>query len=226
MLPKAVLLLDGATATGLRGMSVTEYVDALLQMLARQVAKRPSADLATLLAATIGALATKHGLLPGESPSSTVAMLRWQPSTVDVLVLGDSPVVIFTPDGRLEVADTRLAVLRRAGKLGDTAAVDRLRNVDGGFWVAEADPGAAAHALRGSWPMPEVMAAILASDGVSVGVDDYRLFDWERLLELSTTDGPEAVLDAVRTIERTDPDRIRWPRPKLHDDQSLAVVHF
>jgi hypothetical protein len=30
----------------------------------------------------------------------------------------------------------------------------------------------------------------------------------------------------VRTAEESDPHGARWPRPKRHDDQALAVVSF
>ena len=71
-----------------------------------------------------------------------------------------------------------------------------------------------------------VTAALLASDGVSCGVDDYHLFDWPTVLALATDAGPAAVLAEVRDAERADPDGLRWPRPKRHDDQALVLVRF
>nr|MDQ3579422.1 hypothetical protein [Actinomycetota bacterium] len=97
----------------------------------------------------------------------------------------------------------------------------------GGYWVAEAVPGAAHHAIRAQWPLADVSAVIMASDGVSCAVDEYALFPtWTALLDLITTDGPQAVLDTVREAERADPDGTRWPRPKIHDDQALVHLDF
>jgi hypothetical protein len=153
--------------------------------------------------------------------------------------------VVFTDDGPDVLADDRLAELARPGgyrkRLRDgggygpehaaalrasAGVTGRLRNVDGGFWVAEADPEAAHRARTASWPRADVTAALLATDGVSCGVDDYGLFDWPDVLARATADGPAAVLDAVRAAETADPDGVRWPRAKRHDDQTLAVVRF
>ncbi|HEX5120438.1 MAG TPA: hypothetical protein VFW65_35095 [Pseudonocardiaceae bacterium] len=245
-LPHAVIVADGATALRDGQLSGGWYADRLCTALARRLADQPFADLRTVLADAIAAIAAEHGLVPGSAPSSTVAMLRWSTGTVDALVLADSPVVVFTGDGPDVLADDRLAALPRPGggyrkRLRDgggygpdhaaalRASADsfgRLRNVDGGFWVAEADPTAADRARTASWPRAEVTAALLATDGVSCGVDDYGLFDWPDLLARATTDGPAAVLDAVRAAESADPDGVRWPRAKRHDDQTLAVVRF
>ena len=224
VLDTAVVLLDGATATCPAPLPVSTYVDALLAALSDRLAAAPHVDLGEVLAAGIAATAVDLRLRPGCSPSSTVAMLRWTATTIDALVLADSPVVVFTDSGPDVLADERLAVLRAHGHLRSDADVHARRNTPGGFWVAEADPSAAEHARRRAWPRAAVRAALLASDGVSAAVDDYHILRWADLLHLSIKSGPAAVLDAVRTAERGDPDLVRWPRWKVHDDQALAVV--
>lgn len=224
VLDNAVVLLDGATATSPAHTSVTMYVDTLLAALCTKLTAAPNADLATVLGDGIATTAADLGLRPGDSPSSTVAILRWTDRTVDALVLADSPIVVFTDSGPEVLADDRLRSLRARGALRTADDANALRNTPGGFWVAEADPAAAEQARRGSWPRDAVWAALLASDGVSTGVDDYRILDWLDVLELSTNYGPNAVLDVVRAAERGDANRVRWPRWKVHDDQALAVV--
>lgn len=246
VLPHAVILLDGATALRPEARGGGWYAGELGQQLADRLTARPGADLVEVLAAAIAAVAGAHDLVPGAAPSSTVAVLRWDEVTVDALVLGDSPVVVRTGAGVDVLADDRLATLPRRGggyrsRLRSGAGFDadhvaalrasagvvgEWRNRDGGFWVAEADPAAARRAVRRSWPRAEVRAALVASDGVSCGVDDYRLFGWSEVFDLAARRGPEAVLAAVRDAERADPDGRRWPRPKRHDDQALAVVDF
>lgn len=246
-LPTAVLLLDGATTLRPGIPDGGWYAEQLAGALARELTSAaPDVGLRAVLAAGIGAVAAEHGLRPGQAPSSTVAMLRWTENTIDALVLADSPVVVFTPDGPEVLADNRLAELvvrpggyrdrLRAGggygaeHLGAVRAASvttgRLRNVDGGFWVAEADPAAAERARVGRWPRGRVRAVMLASDGVSCGVDDYRLFDWAEVLAVAERCGPAEVLARVRAAERADPDGTRWPRPKRHDDQALVLVRF
>ncbi|GAB3453111.1 hypothetical protein [Actinophytocola sediminis] len=246
VLPNAVALLDGATTLLPGRRSGGWYASHLAGHLAGRLTGYPTMELADLLAAAIQALAREHGLEPGQAPASTVALVRWNDETVDALVLGDSPVVAVTDDGPRLLADDRLASLPRTGPgyrarlrdgggYGDahvaalrTSAthVDRLRNVDGGYWIAEADPDAAYHAVRASWPRAEVRQVLLASDGVSCGVDDYHLLDWSTAVDLVLAGGAQAMLDLVRAAEEGDPDGARWPRPKPHDDQALAVIDF
>jgi hypothetical protein len=244
LLPNAVVLADGATALRPDERSGGWYADNLCAALARLLTDEPDADLRSMLATAIAELVAEYGLVPGAAPSSTVAMLRWTPDRVDALVLADSPVIAFTHNGPDVLADDRIAGLlpggyrqrlRVGGGYGPDheaavrtagATTDRLRNAPGGFWVAEADPAAAAEARVRSWPRPELTAAIMASDGVSCGVDDYHLFEWPAVLALAVDHGPAAVLAEVREAERTDPDGRRWPRPKPHDDQALVLVRF
>lgn len=245
VLPGAVLLLDGATSTRPEPPTGGDYALALAAQLAGRLTAAPELDLADLLAGAIRAVARHHGLTPGDSPSSTVAVVRWDESTVEGLVLADSPVVVFGAGGCEVLADERLRALPRGGyrdRLGSGAGygpehvaavrasaerVSALRNREGGFWVAEAVPAAARHAVRGRWPRAEVAAVLMASDGVSCGVDDYGLFpDWSAVRELAGAKGPRAVLDAVRAAEADDPDGARWPRAKVHDDQALVHIDF
>ncbi len=216
VLENAVVVLDGATSPTPRerdGGWHSRELAAELRSLEH--------DLADELAGAIDRLATKHGLTPGDSPSSTVAMVRWTDDTVDALVLADSPVVVFGERTHV-LADQRLRNLR-----GKVAEITAWRNREGGFWVAEADPGAAYRAVRGSWRRDEVHAVLLATDGVSCGVDDYGLFaDWQSVLDITSANGPDAVLAEIRAAEANDPERIRWRRSKVHDDQALVVVRF
>ncbi|MEV1114140.1 hypothetical protein AB0I91_03660 [Actinosynnema sp. NPDC049800] len=218
-LPNAVVLLDGATSPTPRERDGGWHSRHLAAELTHVTDDQ---DLADQLARAIARLAATHGLTPGDSPSSTVAITRWTATAVDVLVLADSPVVVFTDAGVEVVADHRLRDLR--------GRVDRItdwRNREHGWWVAEADPAAAHRAVRARWPRDRVRAVLMATDGVSCGVDDYGLFaDWQTVLHITSELGPEAVLDEIRAAEEGDADRTKWPRPKVHDDQALAVIRF
>lgn len=226
VLDNAVLVLDGATSADPAQPPGGWYAERLARQLAADLRARPGADLTTTLTCAITAVTSENALKPGQSPSSTVAVVRWLDDRVDALVLADSPMVAFGTFGVDVVSDDRLARLRRHGLLQTGADVRRRRNAPDGFWVAEADPGAAAHAVRRSWRRDDVDAVLLASDGVSIGVDQYELFDWREVLRITRADGPDAVLTAVRAAEKQDPDGERWPRPKRHDDQALVLVDF
>lgn len=244
--PDAVIVLDGATSLRTDLPSGGWYASRLAAAIAERLEEPHPADPADVLAAAIRAVSAENGFVAGHSPSSTVALLRWTETAVDALVLGDSPVIAFGPGGPTVLADDRLAAVPRRGGGGyrtrlrsgagygpdhvaalreSGAAMDRLRNREGGFWVAEADPAAAYRARRARWPRAEVHAVLMATDGVSCGVDDYQIFpDWQAVLDLARRHGPRAVLDRVRAAERSDPDGSRWPRPKPHDDQVLVLV--
>lgn len=247
VLRNAVAVLDGATSLRPTEHTGGWYAAELAAKL-RPRLETEGAELAESLATAISETATVHGLRPGSAPSSTVSILRWSESSVEALVLADSPAVVLTDSGIEVVSDDRLAELSvpdgedyrqrlRAGGGFDELhgqhlreAVDetsRWRNVAGGFWVAEADPVAAYRAVVRSWPRSRVESALLASDGVSCGVEQYESYpDWSALLSHAHEQGPQAVLDRVRAAEESDPNGSRWPRPKKHDDQALVVVDF
>jgi hypothetical protein len=226
VLDNAVLLLDGATAAHPDLPSGGWYAGLLIEQLEAGLRADPAIDLGKLLSEGIAAVARDHNLRPGNSPSSTVAMARWSDDLIDGLVLADSPIIAFGRQGPDVVSDDRLLSLRDSGKLRTGADVRDHRNAEGGFWVAEAEPHAASRAVRRTWPRHSVEALLLASDGVSIGVDEYTLFGWPEVLTLTRAQGPEAVLDAVRAAEEADPHGERWPRAKRHDDQALALIDF
>ena len=246
VLPNAVVLLDGATSLDPALPTGGWYASRLAGELAGRLTGYPNTDLADLLAAAIKTVARDHELVPGKAPSSTVALLRWNDTTIEGLVLADSPIVAFTSEGPSLLTDGRLDAMPRGAGYRDrltegggydenplvaprdaASAMATRRNVDGGFWVAEADPDAAHHAERTKWSRAEVTTILMASDGVSCGVDRYGVFaDWREVRDMAAAAGPEAVLDRVRAAELQDPDGTRWPRPKPHDDQALVVAHF
>lgn len=246
VLPNAVVLLDGATTLDPAVPGGGWYASRLAGELAGRLTGYQNTDLADLLAASIRTVARDHELTPGKSPSSTVALLRWTDSTIEGLVLADTPVVAFTEAGPSVLADTRLETMPRGAGYRDRLAegggydenhlvalrkagevMAARRNVEGGFWVAETDPDAAHHAQRTTWPRAEVTTVLMATDGVTCGLSPYGVFaDWQDLRDVAITNGPEAVLDRVRAAETQDLAGTRWPRPKPHDDQALVVIDF
>lgn len=53
-------------------------------------------------------------------------------------------------------------------------------------------------------------------------VDQYALTDWPGLLDLLHTHGPDRIVDLARCTEQSDPHGHTRPRPKLHDDATIA----
>lgn len=103
----------------------------------------------------------------------------------------------------------------------------RFRNVEGGFWIAAANPEAATHALTGSEHIRAAESswrAALLTDGAAAAVDTYQLTDWLGLLDLLATSGPTALLRSIRKIEADDPGTISYPRIKQSDDATVAYL--
>jgi hypothetical protein len=169
------------------------------------------------------------------------------PGRVEALVLGDTPVVVFPRQGPPDVLDDdRLATTTVAertayrahlaaggGYTGDhrvnldrlVAAQRRCRNRPGGYWIAEADPAAAHHAVHRSWPLAALAAVLVATDGVANGVLRYGVPpSWTDALARARAEGPAALIETVHVAEAGDPDGSRWPRSKAHDDKSVVLL--
>jgi hypothetical protein len=249
VLPNAVAVLDGASGTTRGDQDGGWYADQLVTVLTPLLPDE-SRPLPDLLRQAIAEVTETHQLVPGESPSSTVAIVRWNADEVDALVLGDTAVIAFPADGSdPEVIDDQrlstVATEERAAYKADlsaghgygarhednlrrlVAAERHTRNTGPGYWIAEADPTAAENALTRSWPLRTVRAVLLATDGATRGVDRYsRPRSWTEALALIEALSPEALISAVHDAEDEDPAGIRWPRSKPHDDQAVAAVLF
>jgi Protein phosphatase 2C len=196
-----------------------------------------------VLADGIATVAKRHDLVPGQAPSTTVVMVRWDESVVDVLLLGDSTVIGLTRTGEVvQVRDDRLRQVAtdqrtRNVKKGFGSehrdewrrivdAERACRNRPGGYWIAEAAPEAARHAIRARWGRDKLAAILAMTDGVSAGVDRYGVTrDWTAAVKVARED-PGRLVDLVHAAEDDDADGIRWPRSKRHDDKAIAVIDF
>ncbi|SEP81306.1 Protein phosphatase 2C [Lentzea xinjiangensis] len=207
----AVIVLDGVTSrrppdrNG--GWYATELADELAELI------NDTDPLTDVLAQAIANLVEAHGLVPGDSPSSTASIVRWTDETIDALVLCDTPVVAFGQSTHV-LEDTRLADLR------SEPDILAWKNEPDGWWVAEAEPEAGLRARTASWSRSEITTVIALTDGVSCGVTEYGLFEWEDLARMPLGE----VLDRIREAERGDSERRRWPRFKIHDDQAIARI--
>ncbi|WP_033822965.1 protein phosphatase 2C domain-containing protein [Kitasatospora sp. MBT63] len=218
------LVLDGATANGLpTGCShtVAWYVRQLAGHLGTLLATT-TAPLPKVLRAAVTDLAASHGqtcdMACPDSPSSTVAAARITDDLVELMVLCDSPILVLThPGDVLVVTDTRTHHLP-----GYTPAdLSKLRNSDGGFWVASTRPEAADRAVTRTLSRAEVAAVAVLTDGASRLADHYG-WTWEQLMHALLEKGPAEVIRLTREQEA-----IRSPeRGKVHDDASAIVLRL
>jgi hypothetical protein len=239
------MVLDGASSPDRSHRDGGWYAPVLGECMSEHLRRAPNVPLDQALRESIAAITAQHTLTPGSAPSATLAIVRWDPRTVEAFVLGDSPVAIEQVDGRVEVVrDDRLdavaqpeyrALLKAAARSGFgfdhpdewralVAAQRRARNQPGGYWIAEATPEAANHAVRAEWPTDTVASILLVTDGVAAGPDTYGIpASWADAIRTARTD-PQQLVDAVHQAEASDPTGRRWPRSKRHDDKAAAFI--
>ncbi|MDL2081938.1 protein phosphatase 2C domain-containing protein [Streptomyces sp. GXMU-J15] len=230
----AVIVLDGVTPprTGTGCLhSVPWFTARLGGALTELTVSLPDIPLAEVLSRALARTADAHretcDLSHPRTPQATVVLARWSPDSVDYLVLSDSTLLVRAPDGTVTpYADDRLARLPRSA-LATNALVDaNLRNREGGFFTAAADPSVAERAVTGTLPRSGVRALAALTDGATRWVDRFREGDWAGCLDVVREEGAQALVDRVRALERADTERVFLGRSKTHDDATVVLVEL
>jgi hypothetical protein len=237
-------VLDGATARTDTGCvhGVAWYV----RHLADAIVEHPELLPPDALALAIVRTANQHRGCdldhPG-TPSAAVGIVHIRQETAHYLILGDVTMIADTDDGLDVLTDDRVSKTAPAERAladslpnGSPDKADALiqmkiaelaaRNVPGGFWIATADPRVVKHAIIGEIPLSKVHGIALLTDGAARAVEPLEIYDWPRMMAFLRSAGPEELIRQVRTIERKDPEAIRWPRNKIHDDATAVLVEF
>lgn len=226
-----VVALDGVTPP--RGddgcvHGVPWFVARLGGRLTELSGSRRDMPLDRILAAAIESTAAAHrgtcDLSHVRTPQATVVVARWDGATVEHLVLSDSVLLLRTGDGEVHaVLDDRLDRVPREA-LRSVAAADALRNVEGGFFTAAADPEVAGRAVTGRTPRSEVRALAALTDGASRWTDTFGEGDWTACLGVLGKEGAQGLIARVRALE-CDPTRPPG-RHKRHDDASAVYAEL
>ncbi|MFI1963869.1 hypothetical protein ACH429_06985 [Streptomyces pathocidini] len=251
----ALVLLDGVTPPeGDDGCvhGVPWFVARLGGKLLELSGSRRDMSLADCLAASISEVADTHretcDLSHPLTPQATVVAARWGGGSpgvpevsgaagaeiehapgaagpeVEYLVLSDSVLLLESAaDGGTVTAvlDDRIDVLRAAGR-----RVAPLRNLEGGFFTAAADPGVARRAVTGAVPRSSVRALAALTDGAARWVEVFAEGGWPDCLALLRKEGSHGLIDRVRTLEAADPSRTAYRRGKTRDDAAVAFVEL
>lgn len=204
-----------------------------------------SRELADILADAIAEVADMHrstcDLTHPGTPSAALAIVRAEDDQVRYAVLGDVTIVAEVDGDVRTVSDQRISLTATAErKLADQHPIGSpekskamiamkhaelaARNVEGGYWIAAADPSAARHAITGSWPAASVRDFAVLTDGAARCVDTFESLTWPGLLGALRTTGPQFILDYVRQIERHDDRGLRFPRNKASDDATIVYA--
>ncbi len=247
-----LVVLDGVTpppaGTGC-GHSVPWFTARLGGAMIELCVSRADMTLRQCLAEAIARTAESHrdtcDLSHRHTPQSTVVAVRWDEESVQHLVLSDSVLLVEDASGAVRaVLDDRLrrlpepvpalrAALRplarggaaqRRARSAYAAAVESLRNAEGGFFTAAADPRVAGRAVAGSVPRAAVRSVAALTDGAGRLVDVFGATDWPGAFRLLERDGCAELIARVRAAEAADPDGAAFPRGKAHDDATAALA--
>ncbi|MFD3537265.1 hypothetical protein [Streptomyces sp. NPDC058664] len=228
-----VVLLDGVTPpAGDDGCvhTVPWFTARLGGALTELSASRPDMPLSAILSSAIRRTADAHretcDLSHVRTPQATVVLARWNETSVEHLVLSDSVLLLESPDGAVRaVLDDRLDRVP-VEVLRSLAATDRLRNREGGFFTAAADPAVAELAVTGTTPRAEVRSLAALTDGASRWVELFGEGDWADCFGVLREEGPLGLLHRVRALEAADGLAGGVRRWKPHDDATAAFVEL
>jgi hypothetical protein len=227
----ALVVLDGVTPPpdGRTGCvhTVPWFTARLGGALLELAAARRDLPLRDCLSAAITRTADAHratcDLSHPLTPQATVVAARWDGDAVEHLVLSDSVLLLEPADagGVSAVLDDRIDRLRAQG-----VRVAPLRNREGGFFTAAADPSVSARAVAGVTPRESVRALAALTDGAARTVEVFGADDWAGVFGLLRKAGPEALIARVRSLEDADPAGTAVPRGKPYDDATAVLVEF
>ncbi|KRE35989.1 hypothetical protein ASG73_15115 [Janibacter sp. Soil728] len=216
------------------------YADRLKDALVHELTSRPDDTTIDIVARAIAEAAATHDD-PATCPTSTIAMARWSFEVVEVYVLGDSTAALITENDEIEVTDSRLADIAPALRTEYRSRLARghgfdarhlellqrlqaqqatLRNRDGGYWIAGADPNAARHRVAHTRRTQEIASIVLATDGAAQGLRYNVAPSWGAL----TSMGLDRWLRLVQQVEARDTRGSSWPRSKPSDDKTVVVI--
>lgn len=230
----SLVVLDGVTppssGTGCRH-TVPWFTSRLGGALTELTVSLPDVPLTDLLSLAISRTSAAHAetcdLSHPRTPQATVVLARWSTESVDYLVLSDSVLLAGSPHGTVTpLLDERLARLPRPALATDALVDSTLRNREGGFFTAAADPSVAARAVTGTLPRAGVRVLAALTDGATRWVEKFGEGDWADCLTLVREEGPQSLVDRVRALERADTERVLLGRSKTHDDATVVYVEL
>jgi hypothetical protein len=181
-----------------------------------------------------------------DEPAASLVLVRLRGHRLESTMLGDCKLVLRRRDGTVEALDRSrvapfeakvvdaLRAMQAAGEIDPARmapelrelilANRRLKNRPGGYDVLADDPDCIEFAEIGHRPAADVSHILLASDGLYRLVDTYGFCSAEGLLKAALADGLSSIYAALRRIEDSDPQCLKYPRLKARDDATALLL--
>lgn len=244
-------IIDGATGLGdeslLDAPSDAAWLTAVMNEVFAAEADAASGPMALLEHAAVVAetrFAAERRRAPAERyevPTAAVLMAEFRPGEVVIAEIGDCAVYFQagagavarfggTEEGRaLEQANARKLMASGGGRTADVLAflraVRNKANTPEGYQIFGPERGSAAGVRLHTHRWHGDGEALLLTDGFEAAVEDYALYDPPGLMR-AARDGLKGPLEALRAIEKADPECKRYPRFKPSDDATALLVRF
>lgn len=185
----------------------------------------------------------RHGV------TSTLTLAKWDKESVELALIGNSPMVWETEAGLEVLVDpafegNEAAALERARERGQ-AGVDYpvahaevtgalpesggARSAGQGAWVISdsADATEAVnHIFFTTRPRLGLTRLAVMTDGASAAADTFEVVDYRQLLDRCEDRVLPLLFDKVDALELADRQRSRYPRLTYRDDASIVVARF
>jgi hypothetical protein len=192
------------------------------------------------------ALCARAGCMPAEAPFACLAIAHEVGSQLELLNMGDLSVLLCRQDGAVErfgestvrELDRRaLAILQRQLASGPASHAERLahvwptiqnhralRNVVQGYDVLDPSVPCLGRMARLSLKRSSIRSFLMLSDGFYRLVDTYHRYSDVSLFRAVEANGLRPLLRELRSLEKDDPECVRYPRFKQCDDATALWI--
>lgn len=173
--------------------------------------------------------------------ATTGAVVKLNEDSFDWVQIGDSVVLTILKDGSFELPGGYLDHDLETMKMWHELALKNTENIRGilndqilkvrnqaniKYSVLNGEPEVKDLLKHGTTSLKDVAHILLFTDGLFIPTSDPQNSDFKGLVELFIAKGLKAVQDYVRQKEEEDPNCLKYPRFKKHDDVAAIALSF
>ncbi|MCW7754363.1 protein phosphatase 2C domain-containing protein [Desulfobotulus sp. H1] len=173
--------------------------------------------------------------------STSAAVVQMDSDRMHWIQIGDSLILFVHKDGSFSVpvknvdhdAETLSMWKSMAGKTEQTimeALGDQIRRVrsrmNRDYGVLNGEPCFISFLNQGTADLKDIAHVLIFTDGLFIPTEDPSITCFDAMADLFQMGGLPAVRDYVRELEASDPDCVRYPRFKTHDDMGAVALRI